>query len=202
MSRTKQFLLDIIDRLKSIPAIDSDSFSSLMFKHVANWNNQIYRMQNSKGYSVLSPAAFVEIKRDNVEFLGYGYSSYDAEITIHIYQTELDAADGTLDQNLNVFDLREEVKNYLNLFSPDNSSPFMYKGEEEHFGHDNIYHYKLQFHSHFVDDAGSIQIYEFPGRTYSLGLSMSLQPPMPISLTDPLFYNYAELSYVEIGYWN
>lgn len=161
----KNAIISIVDRLKSIPATTYDAFSSELFKNVAIWNDQIAQSFGESGtnYNLLSPSAFVEVNTDNSDFLGIGFTSCDLNVDIHIVNVQLDAIDGTLDQDLEVFNLRDNTKIWLNLFTPTNCNDLMYVTERQDFAHDNVYHYIISFKTRFTDSAGANIPHQYDG---------------------------------------
>jgi hypothetical protein len=160
----KTAILDIIGRLKSIPATTYDSYSSNLMKNVAIWNDQVMQSYSEgNNYSLLAPAAFVEVNVSDNDFLGIGYTSCDLNIDIHIVNNQLDAIDGTLDQDLEVFNLRDEIKKWLNLYTPVDCNDILYIDEQQDFTHDNVYHYILSFKTRFTDSAGANIPHQYNG---------------------------------------
>ena len=125
------------------------------FQFVRIWNNQLQQLEDGETYAYPFPCAFVEIltPADYLP-LGGGYSVSDITIRIHIGHEEYDAGGGNLEQNFNVFTLRDLVVNKLNLFQPTAASSLMRSAELQDYVHTNVYHYQIDFRSAFVDDAG------------------------------------------------
>jgi hypothetical protein len=146
------------------------------FNFVAVWNNHVERLNDGSGYSINAPAALVELENLNVARLGAGFTSTDTIVRIHIVHYELDASDGTLDQNLNVFDYRDAVKSAFTGLKVTNFSPLQYYGELQDYDHTNIYHYIIEFIGNFVDTKGSI--YDADS-----GLTFETTPPTALDLT-------------------
>jgi hypothetical protein len=121
-----------------------------IFEKIAVYNAQIDRAL--LGISSLPlMSCFVEI--DNIkEFnLSQKLTGVDIKITIHIAHNELDATDGTLDQNLNIFSIRDKVhKFFLNLHLP-NCGPILYNNENQQYNHTNLYHYVNSYNCHWID---------------------------------------------------
>ena len=139
------------------------SFSDIMtaltntaqFNFIAVWNNHVNRLLDGSGYSYFCPAAFVEYEPIANYVMSSGITQTDYTVRIHIVHNELDAADGTLDQNLNVFDWRDAVKVALTGLKPTNFSNLMYIQEFQDYEHNNIYHYIIEFKGGFIDTKGS-----------------------------------------------
>jgi hypothetical protein len=125
------------------------------FNYVAIWNNHVERLISGDGYSYNCPAAFVELETSEIHPLNAGITHTDYIIRIHIVHNELDATDGTLDQNLNVFDYRDAVKVAFTNLRPTNFSNLMYYNEFQDYDHTNVYHYIVEFRAAFIDTKGS-----------------------------------------------
>lgn len=176
MNSLRECIMSIVEKLKSIPANPGDTYSSYLFKTVAIWNDQIDRMTDGSGYSFLSPAAFVEINTSDHEFLGLGYTAFDVDVKIHILNEMLDYCDGTLDQDLLVFDLRNSVKTYLNMFRPTQTGNLMYVDEKQQFDHTNVYHYIISFKARMVDRYGNTEPTSITG-TWSFEFNIDWEGP-------------------------
>jgi hypothetical protein len=127
-------------------------------QYVAIFNNQVKEEQDGKTFDFPKPALLVEIENPNqgLQTLGQDFVSV-SEITwrISIVHEQLDAADGTLDQNLDVFDYRDLVKVAMTGIRPKNCSKWMYVEESQDYAHNNIYVYSVGFKCSFVDTKGS-----------------------------------------------
>lgn len=151
-SRKKQIYLDIQEIFKSI----KDSKGIMIFKYFNIWDNQIDEAILGKTYSFMTPAVFIEVNTGEGNTLGGGYTSYPkCEITLHIVDNFLNS-DETLEQNLEVFDLRDISKSKLNRKTLSSCSALMNILDMEDFKHDNIYKYRLGFLTNFIDDKGSL----------------------------------------------
>ena len=145
-SLIKTAINDILTRLNTV--------TGAMF--VAVWNNHASRLMDGSGYSFACPAVFVELETlGEAGRLGGGMTSQDYIIRIHLLHQELDAADGTLDQNLNVYDWRDDIKAKVTGMKPTNFSNLMFMNELQDYEHSNLYHYILEFKAAFVDTKGS-----------------------------------------------
>jgi hypothetical protein len=127
-------------------------------QYVAIFNNQVKEEQDGKTFDFPKPALLVEIENPNqgLQTLGQDFVTV-SEITwrISIVHEQLDAADGTLDQNLDVFDYRDLVKVAMTGIRPKNCSKWMYVEESQDYAHNNIYVYSVGFKCSFVDTKGS-----------------------------------------------
>lgn len=145
MSGIKTPILDIITKL------ETGSFS----QYSRIWNNQFEKLELGTIEAFPFPCAFVEVVLPNeYNALSSGISASDVTFRIHIGQTEYDAQDGRLSENKSIFDLRDEVVKLLTNFYPTACSGMMRVSEEQDYKHTNIYHYVVDFVSHFIDDKG------------------------------------------------
>jgi hypothetical protein len=127
-------------------------------QYVAIFNNQVKEEQDGKTFDFPKPALLVEIENPNTGLQTLGQDNVTvSEITwrISIVHEQLDAADGTLDQNLDVFDYRDLVKVAMTGIRPKNCSKWMYVEESQDYAHNNIYVYSVGFKCSFVDTKGS-----------------------------------------------
>jgi hypothetical protein len=111
-------------------------------------------MDNS-GYNFLCPALFFEVQEVSSEVLGLGSVAQDLHITTHIIHEELDATDGSLDQNLNVFDWRTYVRETFTGLDVPNLNTLMYYKEHEDYKHNNYYHFKVIWKTKYFDQSGN-----------------------------------------------
>lgn len=146
MAGIKQPILDIINKLMEIP----------LFQFVRIWNNQIDYEKSGDLYNFPKPAAFVEVQQGIMwDTLSMGLSSADLIFRIHLAHEYYDAQNGTFEQDLPIFDLRDSVVEKLQLFHPTGCGPLTKILEEQDYEHDNIYHYILDFAVNFIDSKGS-----------------------------------------------
>jgi len=129
--------------------------NTAQFNFVAVWNDHVNRLIDGSGYSYNCPAAFVELEPIQVINLSSGITQTDYIIRVHIVHTELDAIDGALDQNLNVYDYRDAVKVAMTGLKPTNFGNLMFNQEFQDYEHNNVYHYLVEFKAGFIDTKGS-----------------------------------------------
>ena len=119
-------------------------------KFVTIWNNQFSYIENGEIYSFPMPCAFVEVSADGFEDLGNKYQATDIIIKIHIGQ---DFYNGTnIDENLSIFVLRDLVVKKLSHFKPSTAGSLTKISEKQDFQHSNIYHYEIDFKTHYIDN--------------------------------------------------
>lgn len=146
MAGIKAPIVDILVKLKSVNGI----------LYTGIWNNQVKYEHQGVTYDFPKPAAFLEvIHSPQYEEAGMGMQSADIGWRVHLVHEQLDAADGTMDQNLAVFDLRDTIVRTLSFFEPTACGPLLKKAEGLDYDHDNIYHYVIDFICNFMDSSGS-----------------------------------------------
>jgi len=127
-----------------------------LFQYVAMWNNQVERQKEGK-VEFDTPAAFLELIHPiKWNQLNFGVNQADITFRVHIVDQQIDASDGTLDQNLEVFGYRDAVMVALGGgFAPAFGSTMSSLKEDTDNNHTNIYHYMIDFVSAVVDSKGS-----------------------------------------------
>lgn len=144
----KNVITDIMDKLREIEEIQ--------FVHV--YNNQFQLMQDQNVYSFPFPCAFVEIISQPFLQIGGGYQHSDLDIRIHIGHNEYDSADTNMEQNFNVYSLRDLVVKKLSLYKPSMCSELFKINEQQDYAHSNIYKYIVDFRTGFTDNTASTLI--------------------------------------------
>jgi len=143
----------IIDRLKLITE----------FKFVTIWNNQFQYMADGSLYSFPMPCALVEVQTNDTQAIGGYIQGSDIEVTIHIGQDFYNGSN--MDENFNIFVLRDLVVNSISHFKSEKSSIFTKVSEEQDFEHTNVYHYKLTYKTQWIDETAKPQEYFTTGTT-------------------------------------
>ena len=175
MTALAQVYTDIMNKVVSIL-----SGGVRVFNTVAVYNDQITRMKNGSGTTYWLPAVFIELRTYNENTIGDQLTNADIDVIFHVAHMELDSGIGTLDQNLNIFTMRDYVKSTFSMFKPTNCGLFVWKGEQQQFNHDNINEYKLTYKCHYIDNVANSLItgtqYEYAnaGITFSFGYSQSV----------------------------
>jgi hypothetical protein len=156
MAGLKTPLQDILTRLATIQVVNQDHNTVNLYARI--WNNHLRFAKDGKGYDWPRPAAFVEIVSPvTFDIIGLGFRSADIGVKIHLIH-EYYNQDGTFEQDLTIFDLRDQIlsaKDGLSQYCPTACGPLNCIGEEQDFDHDNLYHYVLNFICNFTDSKGS-----------------------------------------------
>ncbi|HXR84326.1 MAG TPA: hypothetical protein VN722_08460 [Hanamia sp.] len=153
MAGIKQPIQDILTKLTAISVTNADLQSVGLFARI--WNNQLKNIRDGKDYTWPRPAAFVEVVSPAIyEIIGLGFRSSDLGIRIHLIH-DFYNQDGTLEQDLSIFDIRDTVLLNLSQYCPTACGPLNCVNEEQDYDHDNLYHYILEFSTNFTDSKGS-----------------------------------------------
>lgn len=127
------------------------------FKFVGIYNQQEEEMKAEKNqyYDVQKPALFIEVIDDTViQQLGGGLQIYDPLlIRLHVVHEQFDAIDGTMEQNLDVYDLKQDVYLAFDRWEPNGSSMWVRMSEKRDHNHTNIYVFLQDWQTTFVDNS-------------------------------------------------
>jgi hypothetical protein len=154
MAGIKAPLTDLLMKLKTLTVTNGDS--STVNPYVRVWNNQIAYFKEGKMEAWPMPAFFVEVVNSpTYEILGQQYRSTDLSFRVHIVHEFYDAVDGTMEQDLIVFDLRDKIVANLTALKLTGCGPLESMSETQDYEHDNVYHYVVDFVCNFTDTIGS-----------------------------------------------
>ena len=150
----KQSILDVVNQIKTIPFLNNAGATPNLYSAI--WNNQFKRLEDGQSYSFPIPAAFVELipQKDGGE-IGYGVWGYDVIFRIHAAINQPDAGDGTLDQNLIIYDLRDALANALVHFQPSQCGMLQSDDETFDYDHESLYLYTFDLKCHFIETDGN-----------------------------------------------
>jgi hypothetical protein len=154
MAGIKQPMLDIMTQLGTIQALTLDNKTVPLYVRI--FNNQPKKKEQGKMQAYQLPAAFVEVlKPVNHQQLLNQVADSDLVIAIHIEHWQADAGDGTMEQDLGIFDLRDAVIACMVGFQPTGCGHLMLTAEGPDYDHDNLYVYIVEFTANFTDTKGS-----------------------------------------------
>lgn len=154
MAGVKEPLMDVLSKLETITVRNNDGQQVPLRSRI--FNNQLVREQEGKQYAYEKPCVFVEvINKSKYDQLGEGFQSSDIGFRLHLVHEEYDTGDGMMDQNINIFDLRDKVVRTLSLYEPTGCGPLTRVGEDQDYDHSNLYHYMIDFVCNFTDSRGS-----------------------------------------------
>ena len=141
------FINDILTRLRTLTSLSYVAVYNQQYERIGDPNED-----GENGYLFAMPAAFVEFDLSQVKQLGQDYQLYEPVIVrVHIVMNELDAQNGYLDQNLNIIALKNEVLLKLQRFRPTQGSELIRTSEMPDYGHTNLYVWKQEYTTTFVD---------------------------------------------------
>jgi hypothetical protein len=144
---------EIIDRLKSLNE----------FNFVTIWNNQFQYMQDGTIYSFPMPCALVEVQTNDTQSIGGYVQGSDITVVIHIGQDYYNGSN--IDENFNIFQLRDIVVKSISHFKSAKSGIFVKVSEDQDFEHSNVYHYKLTYKTQWIDETAKALEYYTTGTT-------------------------------------
>lgn len=154
MAGIKTPLTDLLTRLRTLTVVNGDGNS--VSPHVRIWNNQIAYLKDGKLSSFPMPAFFVEVVNNpTYEILGQGFRSADLSFKIHIAHEFYDAGDGTFEQDLPVFGLRDLLIANLTGHNLTACGPLNSVSETQDFEYEKVYHFIVDFVCNFTDSIGS-----------------------------------------------
>lgn len=153
MSGIKAPLLDILTKLATLDVTNGDGQTVKLYSRV--WNNQLNSERDAKIYDYPKPAAFVEfITPVTFTEMGGNFGNADIGVNVHLIH-EYYNADGTFEQDMLVFDLRDKIVALLSQYKPTACGLMVRVNEQQDFDHDNLYHYIIGFAVNFVDSKSS-----------------------------------------------
>jgi hypothetical protein len=128
------------------------------YEFVSIWNNQFDYIDEGESYSFPMPCAFIELNNEFSQPIGGRYMGNDLVLNIHIGQDFYNS--DLLEQNNNIFDLRNKLIQSLSTFKPTNTSLLVQTGEQQDYQHTNVYHYIVSYKLHWIDDTAVQPNYE------------------------------------------
>ena len=154
MAGIKQPMQDIMTLLASMQVTNQDSQQVGLYVRV--WNKQVKQELDGKTYDYPKPAAFLEVVSPaTYEVMGQYYRNADISFRIHLVHEFYDTQDGTFEQDLAIFDLRDQVIALLSGYAPTGCGPLNCMVESQDDDHNNIYEYVLDFVTNFTDSKAS-----------------------------------------------
>jgi hypothetical protein len=136
--------------------------SSIKFCRI--WNNQFQWMEEQQIEAFPMPCCFIETILPNDQ-AAIGITVADCIFRVHIGMNELDSGTGRMEENINIFTLRDEIISLLTYKELSGCSGLQKINEEQDYSHTNVYHYIIDFKCSFVDTKGDKtqgQITNFP----------------------------------------
>lgn len=153
-----------------------DSQGRRVFKIRQIYNDQPARIVAGKAYNVYEyPQVYVEMKMGQETNLGQRLNAFNINFVFHIVMVELAAPNGGLDQNLNIFGLRDMINRTFIGFFPSECGPLRYVTEYQSYNHGNIYEYNMVYEAHYMDTTAIQATFSatFSSATASLSSTLS-----------------------------
>lgn len=143
----KQLYLDIKSQIQ---------YAMPQLRHVAIENGQIEAVNQDESVPedvFPMPAVFVSFPAPIMwKQLGNGVQIAEPlTIRVRLAMNELDAGNGAMDENTNIFDLKDRLFLALQDFEPNGAGKFVRSSEEQDFDHNNMYVYAMEFTTTFID---------------------------------------------------
>ena len=155
-SRIKQIYLDCNTILLSMTKMVSGKAVSI-WSYINIYDNQIEEMMSGENYSFGTPACFVEFNPGDAKNGGLGITMYpDCVLTFHIIAQSLDGGGDTMEQNLDIYDLRDAVKLAFTNNKVSFCSALMSVVDKQDYKHNNIIKYSLSFKCNFIDNSSYV----------------------------------------------
>lgn len=128
---------------------------------LAGWKDEYLKIANidepsrdTTTYSVNYPAILIEFDHVENEQMGNGWQIYnDLIIRVHLVHEQLDAMDGTMEQNLDVYNLADAVYAALQKYKPPGCVEVIRQKHGLDWNHGNLYHYILEFGTNYIDSS-------------------------------------------------
>ena len=166
-------LTDILTKLSSLDVVNGDGTTVKLYTRV--WNNQIRYEADGKLYNFPKPACFVEVVSPaTFEVLGEGYRSCDVNFRIHLSHDNYNN-EGTFEQDLKIFALKDEVILLLTAYRPTNCGPLNCISDQQDFTHASVYHYIIDFVCNFTDDTAK-KLYTLSVPPQTLEIDKTINP--------------------------
>ena len=142
----KQLLLDIKDRLATIAEVQ---FSALFNNQFENINQQ----EPNNYYAFPLPAVLIEFDNNNIpNYIGNGVQIYEPLVVrFHIGMEQLDSGTGTLDENLDIFVLKNKIYLAFQNWHTEGSGTFNRTSEVQDYNHNNLYVWQMEFTTSYID---------------------------------------------------
>ena len=161
----------LITRLKSIQVANptvipnannrakTTSTANQVFQYINIWDNQIDELIKGNEYPFNANSCFIEYIPGEAKMLLNNVSSFpDSKLTFHIFSLLLNSQ-GTdmMEQNLEIYGLRDKVKRSMNGFSPATGvTNFMCCEDKLDYKHGNVTKYLLSYNFNYIDTTGSV----------------------------------------------
>lgn len=153
MAGLKQPIRGILTQLGTLNVTNQDNQTVALFARV--FNDQYRKLKDGEIEHFPLPASLLQVVAPtNMKRIGGGVAAGDIVFRVHLAHEHMDSGDGTMEQDLDIFDLRDQVINLLSDFQPLGCSPLMYVSDTPNNDHTNLYIFEIDFVTHFLDNTG------------------------------------------------
>ncbi len=118
-------------------------------QHVRLWNNQIDLFEKGEQIPFLFPAVFIDFP--SIPWLQIGGGEATSELMTRLYIVFESFATAENEEDLAIFDLRQEVYLAVQDFKPTQSSKLQRINEQTDPNHTNVYVWVMDFISNYTD---------------------------------------------------
>lgn len=149
MAGIKTPIQDILAKLATLDVVNGDGQPAKLYVRI--WNNQTQKRMEGKSYDYRLPAAFLEVVSPaHYETVGERIKAGDIAFRVHI-EHEYYNGEGTFEQDLRIFDLRDSIDALLHGFQPTGCGLLEPLVETQNNDHENINTYEIDFIAQFID---------------------------------------------------
>jgi len=143
-------------------AIRNQLLTNTQLNFVQLWNNQLQDLKGKENnsYSFPLPACFIEfVAPSEVLQLGAGVQMFDPLIVrlhiVHEFLNNIDDANGMLEQDLAILDLKQSVYSTMQVFEPQYAVMFVRVSETIDYDHNNVVEFIQDYKTNLIDNSHS-----------------------------------------------
>lgn len=140
---------DMMTLLKTSEITNGDG--NAVVPYVRVWNNQTVLDERGEMEAFAKPAFFLQVMPIEWRNIGNEVREADVSFKIHIVHEFYDAQDGTMEQDLAVFEFRDIITYLMTYGKFAGCGPLTCVGEEQDDKHKNIYELILELKCNFTD---------------------------------------------------
>lgn len=145
---------DILTRLTTMQVQNQQGQTVPLFARV--WNDQFRKKDEGAIEYQPLPAGYLEtMVPGEYGEIGGGVVEADVIFRIHLGHENYDNGSGAFDQDLIIFEMRDQLVGLLRGYKPAGCGSLTYIHEEPNYDHANVYEYIVDFKANFIDYSGS-----------------------------------------------
>jgi hypothetical protein len=122
-------------------------------QHVRLWNNQVNLANQNEQIPFLFPAVFIDFP--TIEWTQLSKGKQNSTLIVRVYIVFESFHTNENEEDVAVFDLRDEVYLALQNYQPSMSSALIRVAEQTDINHTNMYVWQMDFSCSFTDDVAS-----------------------------------------------